>query len=146
MRSYPRADRDARPDETLTFYVRAEECGVRDNPEACLLAQCAMRAFDTDEVWFGRTTAYIEIGRELVRFGYDHRTRDAVRRYDETGEMEPGVYKVIPPEPSKRLGVRKNTNTGTGEPRPNAGKRSVWSPPRGWGKQSTLHRLPDGID
>ncbi len=145
--SYPRADRDAKPGEELTFLVTEGECAIQGDPGMCMLAVSAMRAFDTDQVWFGRQTAYVQVGKEVLRYVYEERTRKAVRHYDATGEMEPGVYRVIPPPPAKTLAGKRIAGQGrkTGT-HPQRGKRHVWSPPRGWGKQSTMHRLPDGID
>jgi hypothetical protein len=145
---YPHADRDAMPGEELTFYVTDRECGIRGDPGMCMLAQSAMRAFDTDQVWFGRRVAMVQVGAEVLRYNYDDRTQQAVRHYDATGEMAPGVYKIVPPKPGSTLKAKRErglgTYTGT---HPQRGNRDgVWCPPRGWGKQSSLQRLPDGVD
>src|SRR3954467_13848796 len=63
---YPHADRDAMPGEELTFYVTDRECGIRGDPGMCMLAQSAMRAFDTDQVWFGRRVAMVQVGAEVL--------------------------------------------------------------------------------
>jgi hypothetical protein len=152
---YPRADRDARPGEELTFYVTDRECGIRDDPSMCMFAQSAMRAFDTDTVWFGRSRAYVEVNHEVLRYFYAPDTYEAVRHYDATGEMAAGIYKIVPPPPSATLeGLRARNQresykeTGTHPQRGN--RKRVWMPHRGWSKTSAPNPVnreaDDGAD
>lgn len=137
----PQFDRDARPGEDFTFLIKAEDIGNRDDPEHCIFARCAKRTMRTGEAWFGRSTAYIRVGDEIVRFLYPPKTQAAIRTFDDTGEMQAGPYRVSVPRASQTVVGRRERNATN--PRRKARKpgsqaharpRGAWHAPRGWGR------------
>lgn len=80
----------------------------RGDPANCALAQACKRLFNSTAVLFFRRIAYIDIpnakGERVVqRFQVPRLTRDAVVRFDLTGEFPPGGFKLNPPNPSETL-------------------------------------------
>jgi hypothetical protein len=142
--SMPRFDRDARPGEEFPFVVTASDIGERDDPEHCVFARCAKRVMHSDNAWFGRSTAYIEINGEVVRFLYTPAMASAIRDFDDTGKMKPGTYRVLVPRPSQRIDTKRerhrlNPKREVAKPgsKANARERGAWHAPRGWGRGVT---------
>jgi hypothetical protein len=137
----PQFDRDIDPEEIFTFVVQPGDLGDRADPERCVFARCAKRTMRTDAAWFGLSVGYVQLGDEIVRFGYTAKLYDAIHQFDDEGRMSAGVYQVAPVRPSVKRETKAERNKryrgerdGT---RPKAGQRSTWHAPRGWGRGVT---------
>lgn len=145
----PQFDRDLRPNESFSFPVHAEDVGDRNDPERCILARCAKRTMRTDNAWFGRSRAYLQIGDDIVRCGYDTKTKRAIGGFDDGAEMAPDVYRCVPLPASEtgrgkqeknarhRSATRKYTKSAKWQAANGKGKRGTWHAPRGWGRGMT---------
>jgi hypothetical protein len=91
-------------DFDIYLYANREDASkaTPKDPEQCVLAQAAKRLFDSRAVAVFRTVAYMDLaleeGRQLYRFEVPRKTRDALIKYDRTGEFPPNgfLFRAIP--------------------------------------------------
>ena len=114
---------------TIRVTIEDIEAGVRDDPRHCALALAAAREFGRTlkQVQVMTTVAYFEFRDRVERFECNARTRDMIRRFDQTGEFEPGDYTFKPVRPSETRSGKKSKNIRHGRhlngTHPTAGRR-----------------------
>lgn len=82
--------------------------GDSKNPEGCALARAILAERpEAKRVFIFRTTAVVETARRLVRYSMPESVQREVEAFDRFGVMEPGVYKLNAPPPTRRKEAAK---------------------------------------
>lgn len=82
-----------------------------DDPSGCVFAKACHRLYNSTFVLFFGHVAYVDLPdkcgkRRIERFHIPAETARAIRSFDETGELNPGGYILLPPMKSQRLDYR----------------------------------------
>jgi len=81
----------------------------RNNPEECVFSKSCQRLYGSTAVVFFAKVIYVDLpdeegkGRIVFRFLGSERMCRAIKKYDETGTFDPGVYKLLAPAKSQQL-------------------------------------------
>jgi len=99
----------------LTITVLAEDvAGAEPNkPEACAVARACVREYKVDAVAVFRGRAYLRQGPHVTRFCVPEKITRELISFDRARFFTPGVYTLLPPSESARLGITAHA-TGTG--------------------------------
>lgn len=100
---------DATQAVTLNIRQRDIEGALPEVGDGCVIARCALRAFDAREVFVFRGTAYVQLdeGGVVERFTIPpNMQREVVFPLDERryADIKTGRYELVPPSGSKRMG------------------------------------------
>jgi hypothetical protein len=79
------------------------------NHKTCALAVCCQRSFEADGVIIGLTTAYIIKGDTAYRFKLTGTISREITSFDRGAGYDEGEYLLVPPCPSERLGMRRQS-------------------------------------
>jgi hypothetical protein len=79
------------------------------NHKTCALAVCCQRSFEADGVIIGLTTAYIIKGDTAYRFKLPGSIGREITSFDRGAGYDEGKYLLVPPCPSARLGVSRES-------------------------------------
>lgn len=101
---------------------------TRKNPTCCAFAKATERVIPgVKSVYFFRTAAWIEYDDRLIRYILPQNVQDGIKRFDQGGQMHPGVYRLATPSKSHTLRAnrarqknrtRKSPRGSTGAKRP----------------------------
>lgn len=81
----------------LHFVVTEDDCAksTPNNPEHCAGAEALRRSLpDVIGVHVHRNVVFLEYPRRVVRFKTSHPVRDQILKFDNTGQFDPGSYKL----------------------------------------------------
>lgn len=120
---------DAKEPMTLNIRQRDIDEALPEVGDGCVIARCALRAFDAKDVFVFRGTAYVQLdeGGTIERFTIPTKMRrDVVVPLDDRrfADIVPGRYDLVPPSGSERLGeavkrrkrLRENREAGLSLP------------------------------
>ena len=82
----------------------------RNNPEECVFSKSCQRLYNSTAVVFFAKVVYMDLpdeegNRVVFRFLGSEKMCRAIKKYDETGTFEPGIYKLLAPAKSQQLNV-----------------------------------------
>lgn len=102
----------------------------RQDPRACALHNAACRMFDIPNCAIGGRWAYIpqrdaKGNHYIARMQAPTETREAIQKFDKTGEMPAGGFRFVPIAPSHQYKAKNSYNRAvrTGEHVTNASKK-----------------------
>lgn len=77
------------------------------NHGECAFAVACRRSYDIQAAYFLRSTAYIQAGKQLLRYQLPGSVMREIVAFDRSRAMEPGSYHLKPPARSGTLGAAK---------------------------------------
>src|SRR5262249_38561966 len=97
-------------DHDLRVFVNKHdlECAERGNPTECVFAKACKRLYGSRAILFFRSVAYVDLPdeegiRRVYRFLIGRAAKNAIEKYDRTGEAHPGGFLLSAPRPSERI-------------------------------------------
>lgn len=76
--------------------------GKQKDPQCCAIARAILAEKpEAKRVFIFRSTAFIETARRMVRYALPPSVQKEVVAFDRFGLMEPGVYRLSAPQPSR---------------------------------------------
>lgn len=109
--------------QTLSLFIHegdigeAFDCAAQGDGSMCVMAQAGKR-IGAKAVYFYRTMAWVDFGAgPVVRFQTSRAIYNNVIEPFDKGDresVEPGIYHLTPPNPSKSLGKDRNRNRNRG--------------------------------
>lgn len=94
---------DAKHDLVISVNATDIKKGAGKDPEGCAIARAVLaQRPEAKRVFVFRTTVHVETARRLVRYALPESVQREVEAFDRFGTMEPGVYKLNAPAPTRR--------------------------------------------
>jgi hypothetical protein len=93
----------------------------RKDPEHCAVAEACKRELHCTEARVYLSRLYVRQSDHWLRYEMPTTIRSEIQTFDRGGGFSTGSYRIIPPRPSKRVGMPKRggnnkTNSGGGKP------------------------------
>lgn len=120
--------KDATAPLALNVEPRHVRRGKVNEPGRCAFAECAKESLHADAAYFFRSIAYVQKGKKLTRYVLPMSMQKEVVAFDRGKAMEPGDYRLSPPEKSATLGAamkRSKKRPGRHQPGNTTIKRKV---------------------
>ena len=112
---------DAKEPITVEVTKQDNRSAKVKNHQACAMAVACKRLTKADGVIVSVMTAYVINGTKATRYTLPESVSREVVSFDREAGFDPGVYQMIPPCPTRKLGAIVGGNTG----RTGTGKKKV---------------------
>lgn len=98
----------------LTIKITASDVkrGATNNPITCAAARACLRQTECTEARVHLGRVYLLIGGKYVRYITPPPLRTEIVAFDRGAKFASGLYTLIPPHPTARLGAAQGSNTG----------------------------------